>query len=94
MHAIFQRGRQQIAAALHERRQQQHGVLNIGYRVRPRILRRQHAPGFFGSQRFIRDRQQQRPLPFRNHAGNLRFALADILATANPPIQQAAALSG
>jgi hypothetical protein len=36
---------QQIATVLHERRQQQHGVLNIGDGVGARILKGQHAAG-------------------------------------------------
>ena len=35
VHPIIERRSQQIAPALHESRQQQHGVLHIGHRVRP-----------------------------------------------------------
>ena len=60
-------------SSLGEGGEQQHGVLDVGNGVGARILRGKHAAGALGGERVIRDRQQERPLPFRAHADDLGF---------------------
>ena len=76
MDAVLKRGAQQIRPALDERREEQHGVLYVRYRIRSRILRRKDAARFFSRETLIWNRKQKRPLPFRAYVYDLglRFA--------------------
>ena len=49
-----------------------------------------HAARFFGGERFVWDSQQQRPIPFRNHGGDLGVAVAR--HSARPPIRPSSTL--
>jgi len=66
---VFERGGEQVGAALGEGGEQEHGILHVGDGVGARILGWQDAPGFFGQEALLGYGQQQWPLPFRADAG-------------------------
>ena len=75
MDAVFERGGEQVVTPLGEGGEQEHGVLDVGDGIGARILRGEHAAGFFGGQGLIGDGKKQRPLPFRADADHLGFGV-------------------
>jgi len=64
MDTVFERRGKQIGPVLRKRREQQHGILNVGDGVRARVLKGQHAAGLLGRQRSVGTASNSGHFPF------------------------------
>src|SRR4051812_18059455 len=75
MDAVFERGRKKIGTIVKKRRQQQHGILNVGDCVGASVLERQYPAGLLGGEWCVGNGEQERPSAFGFDLDYLRLNL-------------------